>query len=281
MSILDNNESIDETQKEFLKENKTQPMSKFTLNELTDNYNQSTVLTKLSAVVFDFDGTIADSFQLMIDIFCTEVTKKISKITLDALIPITQKILEEEIKDGMKNPKKLVIKVFYKTCRELGLGRSTSLNLTLQSALKIQKRYHEIEVFPNTEELLKILSDNGVPTVLITLSSKKKVIEILKKNDLEHYFQIIIDKNDLGNVEKAKGIEDSLLALGIDSDEVDNVIILGDLPSDIRDGKIAGIKTGALLTGPVEPNKLIDLEPDFIFADLNEFLTIFKRDLIV
>jgi phosphoglycolate phosphatase-like HAD superfamily hydrolase len=57
-----------------------------------------------------------------------------------------------------------------------------------------------------------------------------------------------------------------------------NVIALGDLPSDIRDGKSAGVKTGALLTGPLEASKLIRSNPDYIFADLNDVLTIFKRD---
>jgi phosphoglycolate phosphatase-like HAD superfamily hydrolase len=233
---------------------------------------------KLSAVVFDFDGTLVDSFNLMIDIFYNQIKQRIPEVTIEEILPIAQEFLDEELKEGMKNPKKLVLKVFYKISRALNLGRSTSANITLRTAFQIQRRYNQIEVFPNAEELLKILNESGVPTILITLSSKKHVLEILKKNDLEQYFQIIIDKNDIENFEKSKGIEDSLMALGIDKSDMKNVIALGDLPSDIRDGKSAGVKTGALLTGPLEASKLIRSNPDYIFADLNDVLTIFKRD---
>ncbi len=237
-----------------------------------------TLSNKPSAVVFDFDGTLVDSFNLMFSIYINELNKRLPNIRVAEIMNVSQKLVDEETKEGMKNPKKLVLKVFYKTSRNLGLGRSTSVNITLRTAYLIQKRYTEIEVFPDAEELLKILTSSGVPKILITLSSKKKVIEILKKNDLEKYFQIIIDKNSLQNFEKAKGIEESLIALGISKEEMANVIALGDLPSDIEDGKLAGVKTGAVLTGPVDSSKLEEANPDYIFTDLNEFLTIFKRD---
>ena len=234
---------------------------------------------KLSAVVFDFDGTLVDSFQMMFTNYVSELTKRLPDHSVTNIMSVSQKFLEEETKEGMKNPKKLVLKIFYKTSRALGLSRSASANVTLRTAYKIQKQYTDIGVFPDAEELLKILNESGVPSVLITLSSKKHVLEILKKNDLDHYFQIIIDKNDLNNFEKAKGIQDSLKALGIDEEEMENVLAIGDLPSDIEDGKIAGVKTGAVLTGPVDPSKLVDANPDYIFTDLNDVLTIFKRDL--
>ena len=237
-----------------------------------------TLSNKLSAVVFDFDGTLVDSFNFMFSIYLSELTKKLPFAQIPDITSVSQKFVEDETKEGMKNPKKLVLKVFYKTSRALGLSRSSSANVTLRTAYRIQKRYTEIEVFPSAEELLKILNESGVPTILITLSSKKKVIEILKKNDLEKYFQIIIDKNSLQNFEKAKGIEDSLIALGLDKKDLSNVIALGDLPSDIEDGKMAGVKTGAVLTGPVEASKLEEANPDYIFTDLNDVLTIFKRD---
>ena len=233
---------------------------------------------KFSAVVFDFDGTLVDSFQMMFSNYVSELLKRLPNISETEIIALSQKFLTEETKEGMKNPKKLVLKIFYKTSRALGLSRSASANVTLRTAYKIQKQYNDIEVFPDAEELLKLLNESGVPSVLITLSSKKHVIEILKKNDLDRYFQIIIDKNDLDNFEKAKGIQASLIALGIDQQELSNVLALGDLPSDIEDGKVAGVKTGAVLTGPVDASKLLDANPDYIFTDLNDVVTIFKRD---
>ncbi|MFV2015579.1 MAG: HAD family hydrolase [Candidatus Heimdallarchaeota archaeon] len=248
-----------------------------TVEQTENNQMKLKDQSKFSAVVFDFDGTLADSFQFILDVYTNEVSKKLPEVDSNNIISIAQKILEEEIREKMKNPKTLILRVFYKSCRELGLGRSTSSYISLRSALKVQRHYNRVEIFPSAEEVLKELNLEGIPTILITLSSKKKVMEILEKHNIDQYFQIIIDKHDLGNVEKSKGIGNALEAMGINKQELARTIVLGDLPADIKDGKIAGTQTGALLTGPLEPIHLIDSEPDYVFQDLNEFLSIYKE----
>lgn len=243
--------------------------------EIVRNYNN-----KLSAVVFDFDGTLANSFDLFMGIFEAEVNKRItSQVGHDELADIVQGILMSEVEQGMKSPKKLLMQIFYRTCRELGLSRVSSGYVTCNAALRIQRRYNEIELFPKAEDLLSTLHEEGIPTVLVTLSSKKHVLEILRKNDLENYFHIVLDKKDLGDLEKTHGIRQALQALGVDSSELERVLAIGDLPSDISDGKQVGVKTAAVLTGPMVAEKLIDSEPDYVFSDLADFLTIFKRSI--
>ncbi|MHA2362619.1 MAG: HAD family hydrolase [Candidatus Hodarchaeales archaeon] len=239
--------------------------------------------SQFNAVVFDFDGTLANSFQLFIEMLYRELVKRNPKIDYNELVDICRQMVFQEIDQGRyKDPKKLLLKIFYKASRYYGLKPAKAGYITMASALRVQKNYNEIEIFSPAEELLKFLHSEGIPSILITMSSKKKVIEILRKNNLDTYFHIILDRNDLKNLEtddsldKVTGIQQALAALGL---EAADTIVIGDLPTDITDGKTVGAKTAAVTTGPVPKEKLADQEPDFIFSDLSDFLAIFKRSV--
>ena len=200
----------------------------------------------IQAIIFDFDGTIANTYPSFLTIFSNEVTKKVSFVETNIIQNIAKNAFKDEVVKGneRQRPQILLLKVLYKTCRMLGLKKWQSLYSTLNSAYKIKKNYENVSLFPGVAELLEFLHEQGIPLILITHSSKKTVLNILKKNGLDIYFTIILDRSDIG-ADKTTGIRQALEALGIDPN---NAIAIGDLPADIAEAKSLGLKTVAFFS---------------------------------
>ncbi|MHA1990845.1 MAG: HAD family hydrolase [Candidatus Hodarchaeales archaeon] len=229
----------------------------------------------MQAIIFDFDGTLADTFPTFFTIFSKELIKSFQTIQNEYVQGIAKSAYKMELESGneRQEPKLLLLKVFYATCRMLGLKRRTSFYRTLSSAYRVRKNYENVAIYPGAPELLEDLHSKGIPLILITHSSKKKVINILKKNSLDTYFTIILDRSDIGP-DKTKGINDAIEALGIDPNYA---LAIGDLPADITEAKTVGLKTVAFIT----PTSLVDREmleahnPDYIchsFFDLSSLI---------
>ena len=232
----------------------------------------------IQAIIFDFDGTIANTYPTFFAIFSEELVKSFQTIQDDYIQSIARNAYKLELESGNERlaPKLLLLKVFYATCRTLGLNRLTSSVRTIFSAYRVKKNYENVSLFPGASELLKELHSNGIPLILITHSSKKNVLHILKRNGLDIYFTIVLDRSDIGS-NKTKGIKDGLEALGIDPD---CALAIGDLPSDITEAKNVGIKTVAFAssTGLVDREILEAQNPDYIcnsFFDLSSIIANF------
>ena len=229
----------------------------------------------LEAIVFDFDGTLANSFPMFLAVFTSEMEKNlvirqetVKELTTDVFLSVIDK------EQDRQNPSILLLKVFYHTCRKLGLNRYSSLLRTLYSGYKIKKQYKNIELFEGAKEILEELHNEGIPLILVTHSSKKSVLEILEKSHLEHYFNIILDRKDLEGAEKTQGIIEALSAYGISPK---NALAIGDLPADILEAKAAGVKTVAVTTGPVTKNRLLAAGPDILIENLTELREYLKE----
>ena len=160
----------------------------------------------------------------------------------------------------------MLLKVFFKASRKLGLTRKSSLRYTLSSAYEIKRKYEYIELFEGAKELLEELHERGIILILITHSSKKNVQKILRKHGLLPYFNIILDRGDIGS-DKTQGIILALRALGI---EPKDAIAIGYLPADILEAKSNGVKTIAFSSGLVDKSLLQAHDPDYTVESIAE-----------
>jgi phosphoglycolate phosphatase len=169
-------------------------------------------------VIFDFDGTLADSKKAFVSSWNT----------------LAEKYNFQEIKfDDLESIKKLSVK-----------ERSKRLNFpmfklpfVLPKFYKVyQKLIHEIKVFDGVKEMLAEINRKGYKTIIISSNSKENIIEFLKHNKIESISNVYCSSRVFG---KDKLIRKFLRENRLDASEV---IYVGDEHRDIIACKKTGVK---------------------------------------
>ena len=128
----------------------------------------------------------------------------------------------------------------------------------------------ESEILPDVPRVLELLKENNIPIALG--SASKNAQPILEKVNLLHYFDTIVDGN---NVTKAKpDPEVFLLAakqLGVDASDC---VVFEDAVAGVEAANVANMMS----IGIGEKNVLT--EAQFIFKDFTEISTNFIKDLL-
>lgn len=209
------------------------------------------------AVLFDLDGTLLDTFELIV-INTKETFKKfkpeinLSDKELKAFFGPT---LDESFSWYEKDPKKVKQMVAYYRERN-----------------KINHDEIGVKAFPNADLALKALKDNGY--VLGVVSSKKKeFVELgLKQNDLLKYIDVVIGSDDVKNHKPHP--EPILKALEILAVTKENAAYVGDHANDIIAAKACDLLSIGV-SFSIHYDKLLAAKPDIVIDDLEKLLEIF------
>ncbi len=201
-------------------------------------------------LLFDFDGTLADSLYALLE--CVNDNADYygyKKITAAESL---------RNKDALSIIKELGISVF-----KLPFVVST---IRKQMNTKISA----IEPFPGIPDVLKQLHENGVVLGIITSNSQENVKIFLQNNNI-NFFTYIIGQNSIFG--KGRAIKKFLHNNGINPADV---IYIGDEVRDIQAAKQNGIKSAAITWGFNDLAALQAQKPDFIInkpEDLRELLS--------
>ncbi len=198
-------------------------------------------------IIFDFDGTIADSFPVVFDIINDfaekEGTKKFSESQLRNL---SASLILKEIKIS-----KIKIFFFLKKLRE-----------------KINEKISFIKPIRGIAPNIRILKKNGNKLGIVTSNSSNNVKEFLKNNDLDIFDFVYSDSSIFG---KDKIIKKLLKKYDI---KTKNALYVGDEIRDVEAARKAGIKIVAVSWGFNSKKTLIENNPDYIIDNPNELLSI-------
>ena len=124
----------------------------------------------------------------------------------------------------------------------------------------------EDKMLPGVREALENLSQYRL--AIVTSREREWTEASLRENGISLFFEVVVTTDD---VKKDKPDPAPLLkAVDLLNVKPEDCLYVGDLPSDIRAGKRAGIKTAAVLTGLASRERLEKENPDFIFENLQE-----------
>ena len=140
---------------------------------------------------------------------------------------------------------------------------------------KIKKFYEERfksytrqdTMFPGVEEALEMLSQFRL--AIVTSRGREWTEASLREHKISPYFEVIVTADDVKKNKPDPGpILKAVVLLRVSPEDC---LYVGDLPSDIRAGKRAGVKTVAVLTGLTSRERLKREKPDFMYENLQEF----------
>lgn len=205
---------------------------------------------KIKGVIFDLDGTLANTLPLCISAF------------RKAIEPLAnRKLSDEEIVATFGPSEEGTVMALAPHAFEEGVAAYLQYYTELHDLCKAP--------FNGMVELLETLQDRNIRLAMVTGKGKYSAAVSLARFELTEFFEIV-ETGIKSGPSKPEGIQRVLQQWHfLNKDEV---IYVGDAPSDIDACRKAGIAiVAAAWAETAEPEKLIPLKPDELFDKVEDF----------
>lgn len=186
----------------------------------------------MKAIIFDFDGTIADTFPFVFDIV-NELAPKYGY----------GHVSREELEELRQLPFKEIVKRYH-------IGPITLLRMTIDAHKANGKRIDKTKVFPGMGEVLESLKKEGYALSIMSSNSKANIVRFLKNNDLGVFDSIYTSLSPFG---KAKKLRKMVQKLHFTPTET---VYVGDEVRDIEAARDAGVQVVSVSWGYNTPSVL-------------------------
>ena len=207
----------------------------------------------LKVIIFDFDGTLAD--------------------TIDILLSITNRLSAEF---GFKSATKeeltqLSNLTSWQILRYSGISIFKVPLLIRKLKAELRSEIPNIQLFPGIKEVLQNLKNSGFQLGIITSNSRENVLASLENNGLQDTFTFIYSGSTFG---KHKVIKRWLKKERVNPEEV---VYVGDETRDIDAARKTGVKVIAVSWGFNSQEALAGQNPDFLIERPQELIEIMSN----
>jgi phosphoglycolate phosphatase len=212
----------------------------------------------IKAVLFDLDGTLVhlniDFAQMRTDVeailpkYGLSMDGKASRYTLELIDECAQALTE----------------------RDIGGETAEAFRRDAEAAIVAIEvdAADNAEVHPGVPKLLERLRERGIKVGIVTRNCRAAVECILSRNTL--VYDVLLTRDD---VEAVKPDPEHLLAaLRLLQAKPRQALMVGDHPMDVRAGRMAGIKTVAVLTGYSPAERFEPERPDLMLEHVGELM---------
>lgn len=201
----------------------------------------------MKAVIFDFDGTIVDSFETLLSVFY-EITDRPEMLTKPEI---------EELR-GMKTGG--IIKY-------LGIKKWQVPGIVIKAKKSVSLKLPGCKTFPGIPEVITKLHKKGYKLYILSSNSSINISAYLKKNNLDTYFVQIY--GDIGMRSKSSALNKLIKKEGLNKSDC---VYVGDEVRDVEAAKKAGITSIGVTWGfnnktaieATAPNHLANKPSDLI-----------------
>ncbi len=212
---------------------------------------------KKKTLIFDFDGTLADTIGLFIDI-----AKKL-------VLKLDMKVPENTFsRESIKKYRNLTLKQLQS---EFNIGPFLALKLLTEGRKEYSRGVKSIKLFENIKSTLKELDNMGFELGILSSANAGNIRSVLKKEDLEIFAFVYQSKKLFG---KATWLKRIMKREGL---EIENVIYIGDEIRDVHAAQKAGVESGTVTWGFNSQELLSSANPDHIWGKPEEILAFFDK----
>jgi len=212
---------------------------------------QTNPLPSVKGIVFDLDGTLVDSKDLVLASFQHALSDFGIQITLEDIERIRRSSKEDLFSFFLKKEDaQIAIKRLWQYSNQ-NAGRA--------------------KLYPGMREVLTALQEKGVSLGVWTARDHKSALSILQANEVAHFFQGVMGSCLVAeNKPHPEGL-DKLIDLYLPHSK-DEILMIGDHADDILGAKGAGTLSAAAKWGyPEAHSQPTHHHPDFVFETLEEF----------
>ncbi|MBI4481774.1 MAG: HAD-IA family hydrolase [Acidobacteria bacterium] len=210
---------------------------------------------ELRAIIFDLDGTLANTLPLIYDAFNHVLEPHLGR-----------RLPPEEIRSHFGPPEQEIF------------GRLLTAGAVPGAVERLHRFYRvhadRVRLFDGMREVLDYLQHYGVKIGLFTGKGRAGTLITLKQLGLLDRIQAIVAGDDVVcHKPHPEGVVRLLELLEVGNHQA---LVVGDAPADVRAGKGAGAYTAAALWGSDRRQALLEAGPDWIFATVGELETFCK-----
>lgn len=211
----------------------------------------------MKLIIFDFDGTLADTRQLIVK------TMQQTIQTLE-LAPRT----DDQCASMIGLPLKQAFTDLIPMSDEMG-DRCVD---TYRRIFNENNAAYVIPTFPNVIDTLLRLSAGGYILTIASSRSRQSLLDFVQTMHLEEIFPYILGADDVIHAKPhPEPVLRTLEAFGCPPEEA---LVVGDTKYDIEMGRRAGTRTCGVTYGNGSPQELREAGADFMIDDFEKILTL-------
>lgn len=214
-------------------------------------------MRKYEGIIFDIDGTLTSTFDLIFASFNYVMKKYLNRNFSNEEIISLFGPTEDQILD--------------KLCGENAeKAKEDYYNF-------YSENHHMADLYPGIKELLEHIKSRKVYLSIYTGKGKKAAAITLKKLGIFSYFDLMITGDEVKEHKPSpEGIE-----LFIDKFKLqkEKVLMIGDAPTDIKAARAAGVEIASVLWDSYSKEKVPKLKSDYFFHSVKELSEFIKNKI--
>ena len=209
----------------------------------------------IKLVIFDFDGTIADTREAIIA--AKQETMKLLGLRIASDEECAATI-------GLSSQK-----AFQQSYPELSEEKIDLCVSTYRRLFEEKKLIMPPVLFANVKEVLEFLNEKGIVCTVATSRNGKSCREFLEQLGIAQYFSYVLCAEDTKRLKPDP--EPVIKTLEDLSCRPEETLVIGDMPMDIEMGKKAGVYSCGVTYGNSTREKLFAAGADYVIDDIEEF----------
>lgn len=200
-------------------------------------------------IMFDIDGTLTSTNQLIFQSFNYVTKKYINKTYTDEELiaffgPTEEAILKDLTGNDFEQARKDYFQFYNDHHKKLA------------------------DIYPGIRDVLDLIKRRGIPLAVFTGKGKEAAVITLKMLNLYEYFDVIVTGDDV--IEHKPSPEGILLFVNKFQFNRERVLLVGDAPADIQAARSAGVKIASVVWDSYAKETVLEAGSDYIFHTVDE-----------